>query len=266
MTLNVTIKKRIATYISGQGIPVCGNTGDQVKFTFDEEWAQHETKVARFKWGGKVFDQEFTGNICEIPNIDNADFITIGVFVGEEEDGEEELSTTDTKIPYKRSTRCGKNVPHAESGLNYTIEARGYAADAKASADQAQEAMANIEQYKGLEEMGSILLEKFSFGEYESLHPAWTLNIVGANVGAFCDARYVSLDIEQGTTITEGKCFLNFGCYAGDSILTKDYFLDICIWKNPFGGNEPTFCVNGDLMNLILSNKSYMTFKLTFYR
>lgn len=107
MVLNVTIQNRIATYVDDKCVPVCGNDGDKIQFTFDEEWTQHETKTARFKWNGAVFDQKFTGEICEIPKINNTDFITVGVFVGEEKDGERELSTTDTKIPYKRSTRCG---------------------------------------------------------------------------------------------------------------------------------------------------------------
>lgn len=215
MTLNVTVKKRIATYVSGQGIPVCGNTGDQVKFTFDEEWSQHETKTARFKWGGKVFDQEFTGDICEIPNIDNTDSITVGVFVGEEENGEDELSTTDTRIPYKRSTRCGKNVPHSDSGKNYTNEAKGYAI-------QAQEAVANIEQYKGLEYIGTYMMDE----------NVYTYGIITEDVfKMFSTARFAVLSFNpaNGHTVT---CVFPVTLYTGTGTYEAPTTCDICVSKH----------------------------------
>ena len=138
MILNVKVKNRIATYIQSEEKPVCGNSGDEVKFAFDEEWAEHEAKTARFKWNGQHHDVEFTGDTCEVPIISNASSITVGVFVGEDAEGEDEISTTDATIPYKLSTRCGRSVASANTGANYTNEARGYAAEAAASAEDAK--------------------------------------------------------------------------------------------------------------------------------
>lgn len=140
MILNVDVKKRVATYIPSDEKPVCGNSTDQVKFTFDEEWSAHDAKTARFKWNNIYHDVEFTGDTCDVPVITNAQSFSVGVFVGESGVDETVLSSTTAVIPCKLSVRCGKSSASNGTGGNYTNEARGYAAQAKTSADNAEDA------------------------------------------------------------------------------------------------------------------------------
>lgn len=140
MILNVKIEKRVASYNANGEKFVCGNSGDKVKFTFDEEWNEHPTKTARFIWNKKYKDVEFTGDTCEIPVIEKTNSFMVGVYVGELAASEPILSTTNATIPAELSTRCITNTPNASSGENYTNEARGYAAEAQKAAERAERA------------------------------------------------------------------------------------------------------------------------------
>ena len=134
MIFEINIKNGVATHNqSADQLPVCGNSVHSVVFEFDEEWDGHEKKTARFKWGGKHKDVEFTGNTCEVPIVKNTQSVLVGVYVGEEPDDEVVLSSTDAVIKYQTSTRCGSTTPNPSSGANYTNEARGYAAAAASS-------------------------------------------------------------------------------------------------------------------------------------
>lgn len=147
MILNVKIEKRIATLQDSENKLVCANSGDSIVFVFDSEWNAYPNRTARFKWNGKHLDVEFKGDIVEIPSITDTRVFSVGVYSGESEDGEKEISTTDVKIPCKLSTRCGDSKPHGESGADYTNEARGYAAEARAAAEVALEAADVIVDY-----------------------------------------------------------------------------------------------------------------------
>lgn len=149
MLLNVEIKNRVARYIPSDETPVCGNSGDQIKFTFDNEWANVENKTARFKWNGRHEDVEFSGDTCDVPVITTTEKFTVGVYAGEVPEAEDILSTTEATIQIRLSVRCGKTSATNNTGANYTNEARGYAAECKKAAEQ-------LEACKGMEKVGTL--------------------------------------------------------------------------------------------------------------
>lgn len=129
-TLNIIVNKKIATYLKRDGDIVCGNSDYQAKFTFDEEWAAHNKKTARFKWNGQYFDVDFTGDTCSVPVITNASAVTVGVYAGDLK------TTTEAIIGAKRSVLCGDAVPNPGTGQHYTNEAKAAAEEAKAIAEE----------------------------------------------------------------------------------------------------------------------------------
>lgn len=103
-TINIEIAERRARVI-GSPVLVCNNTGDQIAFTFDEEWADAGAKTARFVYNkdGKVFHQDvpFTDNTVEIPPLENTRDVRVGVFAGAL------TTTTAARIPCEPSILCG---------------------------------------------------------------------------------------------------------------------------------------------------------------
>lgn len=155
-TLQIKVQNKVASYIVRCGAIVCGNNDYQIQFLFDAEWNEYEAKTARFEWNDTYHDVEFTGNICPVPVISNTDLCKVGVYVGDGPDDDAILSSTRTQIPCQRSIRCGAPLPSPDTGEHYTNEARGYAAEAKASAEVAEEAIAHLENYKGMEKVGTL--------------------------------------------------------------------------------------------------------------
>ena len=98
--LNVIVTNKIARYLQRDGEIVCGNKDYQITFTFDADWEGYETKTARFVWNGKHMDIPFSGSVCQVPKITNANFVAVGVYAGD-------ISTTTAAvIPCVRSIRC----------------------------------------------------------------------------------------------------------------------------------------------------------------
>ena len=100
--LHVDVRNKIATYNARDGVIVCGNNDYKIKFSFDEEWSEYPTKTARFIWRGRYYDQEFTGDECQVPIINDTTKLTVGVYVGELR------TTTPAKIPCLISILCGE--------------------------------------------------------------------------------------------------------------------------------------------------------------
>lgn len=100
--LHIDVKNKIATYNARDGVIVCGNNDYKIKFSFDEEWSEYPTKTARFIWRGRYYDQEFTGDECQVPIINDTTKLTVGVYVGELK------TTTPAKIPCLISILCGE--------------------------------------------------------------------------------------------------------------------------------------------------------------
>lgn len=149
-TFNMTVTDKVLVREETEEVIICGNGDYEIKFTFDTEWNSHAKKTARFTYNGEHHDVEFSGNICNIPMIVNASVVGVGVYAGEEGASEKPRATTKVSILCVEGSRCGDSAPSPATGENYTNEARGYAAEAKA-------AMENIEQYKGLEEIGKFV-------------------------------------------------------------------------------------------------------------
>ncbi len=150
MVINININGRLAQYVPSDQIPVCGNSTDTAKFTFDEEWNDVAKKTARFIWGNEHHDEEIKAdNTCKVPMFLRTRKVLIGVYAGEAPEDEDCLSTTNAEVEYKISARCTSSVPSAGTGKNYTNEAKGYATEAKGYADEAKAAADEIETLEG---------------------------------------------------------------------------------------------------------------------
>ena len=105
--INITVREKIAVN-PAQDRYVCGNSDYIVRFDFDTEWDEFETKTARFvKEDGSYVDVVFTGNDCAVPVISDTYKLHVGVFAGN-------LSTTTAAyVPCKKSILCGGGVPAA---------------------------------------------------------------------------------------------------------------------------------------------------------
>ena len=155
--IEVTVRDRVATHV-GDDFYVCGNTGYEIHFDFDEEWDALDVKTARFIGEGNVVypDRIFSGNICSFPDnppISNTSNIRVGVFAGNLQ------TTTPARIPAAKSILCGTSTPAApdddayheamEEMAKVATEARTKAAEsaqsAEASAQSAVEAAASAE-------------------------------------------------------------------------------------------------------------------------
>lgn len=159
-TLHVTVTNKTAAYSRRDGRIVCRNKDYQIQFTFDEEWAGMDEKTARFIWGGKYYDVEFTGDTCPVPEIYGTTVLKVGVYAGDLQ------TTTDAVIECTPSILCKSGVPHPESGANHTNEAKEAAATATnaantatsaantatAGANRATEAAANASRYATMAE------------------------------------------------------------------------------------------------------------------
>jgi hypothetical protein len=109
MQIEIKITERRAE-LQGSCVLVCGNTGDTVKFIFDNEWGKYSNKTARFgfiKEGAWYYtDVLFDGAVCEIPMLSGIDFVEVGVYAGN-------LSTTTpARVPTKKSILCKGGVAH----------------------------------------------------------------------------------------------------------------------------------------------------------
>lgn len=139
INLNITVTKKVATYLQRDGAIVCGNSDYQITFTFDAEWDAYPTKTARFIWNGKYWDQPFTGNVCPVPIITGATEVTVGVYAGDLR------TTTPASIPCKRSILCGVGQTHDEKVADYRDAAESAAVRAEEAAQRAEDATGGLE-------------------------------------------------------------------------------------------------------------------------
>lgn len=101
MLLHIDVINKVATYQKRDGCIVCGNSGYQIEFNFDNEWLASAYKTARFIWGGRTVDVPFDGAVCDVPIISNAEKVIVGVFTNDHT-----TATTATEIPCKKSILC----------------------------------------------------------------------------------------------------------------------------------------------------------------
>lgn len=100
MTINIEVQNKIAKRSDPKAFIVCGNSDYTIKFTFDEEWEEHEVKTARFYSNGEPEDVVFKGDECPVPVMERADGVFVGVFAGDLR------TTTKAYIPCERSILC----------------------------------------------------------------------------------------------------------------------------------------------------------------
>lgn len=134
--LQIIINNKIATYVKRSGAVVCGNSDYVAEFAFDQEWDAHESKIARFTWGGKYFDVPLKGSTCQVPIVRDTHTLTVGVYAGNL------CTTTPATIPCQRSILCGTDIEHPEAE-DFQIS------EALKAAEEAQAAAASIEERLG---------------------------------------------------------------------------------------------------------------------
>ena len=102
--IQIEIKNKIAE-LSAPALIVCGNSDYVVEFNFDEEWAEHPIRTARFSTWKGFTDVVFEGSQCPVPVLSNASYVKIGVFAGDLR------TTTHAYIPCKKSILCEGGAP-----------------------------------------------------------------------------------------------------------------------------------------------------------
>ena len=102
MILHIDVKNKVATYQTRDGCIVCGNSGYQIEFNFDDEWANvTDKKAVIISPNGTEKVSINASGVCNLPIIRNASKITVGVH--SESVG---MTTTGTEIPCKKSILC----------------------------------------------------------------------------------------------------------------------------------------------------------------
>lgn len=100
----IEVKSKIAH--SPKDIIVCGNSGYEIQFNFDEEWNDHLTKTARFIVNGdRTIDVVFEGDTVQVPILQNALYVSVGVYAGDL------VTTTPALIKCEKSILCGGGTP-----------------------------------------------------------------------------------------------------------------------------------------------------------
>lgn len=108
-TLPIKIREKIAVYDSDEKV-VCHNSDYLLKFDFDAEWTEYKYKTAIVRYfkapeGWLKHEIMFEGETCELPVIDKAAELYIGVFAGDIR------TTTEAKIPCRLSALSMTGVP-----------------------------------------------------------------------------------------------------------------------------------------------------------
>lgn len=105
-TIGVTVSEKVAQ--SDGTVYVCDNDNNyRILFDFDAEWDAEPVKTARFKFGGKIHDEVFTGNEVDVPRISGVYRFEIGVFAGDLR------TTTAAVVPCRASILAGGGTPDA---------------------------------------------------------------------------------------------------------------------------------------------------------
>ena len=147
MLIKIDITKKHPT-VDGTPIIVCGNSGYQIQFAFDEEWAGLQFKTARFVYrkAGKAryIDVPFSGDTVDVPVFCEIGFVWVGVYTDLLQ------TTTPAKIPCEYSIRCksGESVEEITQELydqmlalfNQVAQEQDVAAAAAQTATEASEA------------------------------------------------------------------------------------------------------------------------------
>lgn len=81
--IKITVREKRAK-CNGRERMICGNSDYVIKFDFDEEWAEYDTKTARFVYdGGKYTDVQFTGDEVGVPVLRDTRTVSVGCYAGD---------------------------------------------------------------------------------------------------------------------------------------------------------------------------------------
>ncbi|MBQ5340002.1 MAG: hypothetical protein J6Z40_12670 [Oscillospiraceae bacterium] len=87
MELRIRVRQLHAEPESEGLYGVCGNSGDTVRFDFDEEWALYPEKTAivvfASETGRCVTEIPFSGDCCVLPPVERTSLVRIGVSAGD---------------------------------------------------------------------------------------------------------------------------------------------------------------------------------------
>lgn len=104
-TIQIAVLNKIAVKTCDT-VYICGNSDFSVNFTFDEDWAEHYSKTARFIANdGSFVDVPFSGDTCPVPILRNTYGFNVGVYAGNL------ATTTPAYCPAKKSILCPGGVP-----------------------------------------------------------------------------------------------------------------------------------------------------------
>lgn len=83
--MNIDIKVRHRIAYDADELLIANNTDYTITFDFDDEWAAHTSRVARFIINGSYTDVIFTGNTVTVPRItnNNTAYLFVGVYSGD---------------------------------------------------------------------------------------------------------------------------------------------------------------------------------------
>ena len=105
MNIDIIVRNKIASLRKQNTFAVCGNSDYTITFFFDEEWKDHDPKTARFQYNGGYTDIVFEGSVCNMPIIENAHIVEIGVFAGNLH------TTTAARLPLRKSILSDGGTP-----------------------------------------------------------------------------------------------------------------------------------------------------------
>lgn len=108
MSIQIQVRNKVAVNLTPEEVIVCGNSGYEVEFSFDDEWASEVEKTARFVYrkGGQnhYIDVEFSGAIVKAPVLSNIKYVMVGVYAGDL------ITTTPAVVECEKSILCGSGT------------------------------------------------------------------------------------------------------------------------------------------------------------
>ena len=108
MSIQIQVRDKVAVNLTPEKVIVCGNSGYEVEFLFDDEWASEAVKTARFvyrKGGQNYFDDVvFSGTTVKAPVLSNINYVLVGVYAGDI------ITTTPAAVECDKSILCGSGM------------------------------------------------------------------------------------------------------------------------------------------------------------
>ena len=102
--IKVVVADKIAT-VSGTPLIICDNSDYTIKFTFDTEWANEDSKIARFSFLknglNRYIDVPIENDACNVPILSDIEAVAVGAYAGNLR------TTTGAEIRCKKSILSG---------------------------------------------------------------------------------------------------------------------------------------------------------------